>query len=410
MGSSMDSLITAAARALAMGDALGALKRVSLRPDPPALALRGIALAQLGDYPRARRLLGRAARGFGPQESLARARCGVAEAEVALAMRDLDGTPRGLAAAVATLELHRDRANSLRGHLIVARRWLLLGRLQEASATLTSLKWQGVPPALGTVAELAVAELALRSVQTAQVRAALDRAHDAAVLSGIAALQAEVADFRALLDRPAARSLQRGQEQLLRLEEVSQLLGSGALIVDACRRGIRLDSDAIPMTRRPVLFALIRALAEAWPNDVNRRTLIDRAFHCRRPDDSHRARLRVEVGRLRRLLGGMARIEATSEGFVLVPQQSRSVVVLAPPLEGELASVVALLSDGVAWSTSSLALALGSSQRTVQRMLQELEQAGQVRSIGRARARRWLSRSFSEFTTTLLLPILIPSA
>jgi hypothetical protein len=51
----MDSLITAAARALAAGDPLGALKRVALREDAPALALRGIAMAQLGDLARARR-------------------------------------------------------------------------------------------------------------------------------------------------------------------------------------------------------------------------------------------------------------------------------------------------------------------------------------------------------------------
>src|SRR3954470_24603801 len=108
----MDSLIAAASRALAAGDALGALKRVALREDPPALALRGIVMAQLGEHPRARELLRRAARGFGTHEQLARARCIVAEAEVALAMRDLGGAPRALAAASATLEAHDDRANA----------------------------------------------------------------------------------------------------------------------------------------------------------------------------------------------------------------------------------------------------------------------------------------------------------
>jgi hypothetical protein len=98
----MDALISAAARALAAGDALGALKRVALRKDPPALALRGIAMAQLGEYPRARELLRRAARGFGAHEELARARCVVAEAEVALAMRNFSGSPRALAVATAT--------------------------------------------------------------------------------------------------------------------------------------------------------------------------------------------------------------------------------------------------------------------------------------------------------------------
>jgi tetratricopeptide (TPR) repeat protein len=142
----MDSLITASARALAAGDALGALKRVALRDDPPALALRGIAMAQLGEHPRARELLRRAARGFGAHEELARARCVVAEAEVAMAMRDFAGSPRALAAASATLEAHADTANALQAWLITARRLLLLGRLDEAGAALAKLDARGLPP------------------------------------------------------------------------------------------------------------------------------------------------------------------------------------------------------------------------------------------------------------------------
>ncbi|MGZ5165532.1 MAG: helix-turn-helix domain-containing protein, partial [Burkholderiales bacterium] len=161
----MDSLIAAAARALAAGDALAALKRVALRDDPPALALRGIAMAQLGEHPRARELLRRAARGFGAHEELARARCVVAEAEVALAMRDLRGSPRSLAAASATLEARADRANALQARLIAVRRLLLLGRLTEAAAALAHLDAHGLP-ALTAVAELAAAELALRSLRT----------------------------------------------------------------------------------------------------------------------------------------------------------------------------------------------------------------------------------------------------
>ena len=156
----MDSLIAAAARALAAGDALGALKRVSLRDDPPALALRGIAMAQLGEYPRARELLRRAARGFGAHEELARARCVVAEAEVALAMRDLRGSPRTLAAASATLQAHADLANALHARLIAVRRLLLLGRLEEAASALARLDARFLPPSLLAVAELAAAEVA----------------------------------------------------------------------------------------------------------------------------------------------------------------------------------------------------------------------------------------------------------
>ena len=333
----MDSLIAAAARALAVGDALAALKRVGLRDDPPALALRGIAMAQLGEHPRARELLRRAARGFGAHEELARARCVVAEAEVALAMRDLRGSPRTLAAASATLEARADHANALQARLIAVRRLLLLGRLDEAASALASVgagplpsrltapsrgsersergggfpDARGLPPSLLAVAELAAAEVALRSLRIAPAQAALARAFEAAERARVPALVAEVAEARAALDRPAARRIHAGHEQPLRLDEVEALLASGALVVDACRRGLRAGATWRPLARRPVLFALARALAEAWPGDVDRNALIARAFRTRRPDESHRARLRVEIGRLRALAAPLARIEAT---------------------------------------------------------------------------------------------------
>ncbi|RJF96497.1 helix-turn-helix domain-containing protein [Noviherbaspirillum cavernae] len=407
----MDSLITASARALAAGDALGALKRVALRDDPPALALRGIAMAQLGEHPRARELLRRAARGFGAHEELARARCVVAEAEVALAMRDLGGSLhslRALAAASATLEAHGDRANALQARLIAARRLLLLGRLDEAAAALARLDASGLPPSLVAVAELTAAELALRSLHIGAARNALARAHDAADRACVPALLAEVAEARAALDRPAARRLVAGGEQALRLDEVAALLASDALVVDACRRGLGVGTAWRPLARRPVLFALARALAEAWPGDVDREALIACAFRTRHPNESHRARLRVEIGRLRALVTTLAHIEATAGGFILRPCGECAVVVLEPPIDGDQASLVALLSDGAAWSTSALALALGASQRTVQRALVELEAAGRARSIGRARSRRWLSPPLAGFTTILLLPAALP--
>ena len=426
----MDSLIAAAARALVVGDALGALKRVGLRDDPPALALRGIAMAQLGEHPRARELLRRAARGFGAHEELARARCVVAEAEVALAMRDLRGSPRTLAVASATLEAHADRANALLARLIAVRRLLLLGRLNEAAFALARLDARDLAPALLAVAELAAAEVALRSLRTAPAQAALARAHEAAERARVPALLAEVAEARAALDRPAARRVNAGHEQLLRLDEVEALLDSGALVVDACRRGLRAGTTWRPLARRPVLFALARALAEAWPGDVDRDALIARAFRTRRPNESHRARLRVQIGRLRTVAAPLARIEASARGFALIglpsalrapgqfapwggpaalrPRGEREVVVLVPPIDGDRASLLALLADGAAWSTSALALALGASQRTVQRVLVELEAAGGVRSIGRARAKRWLSPPLAGFTTILLLPAALP--
>jgi tetratricopeptide (TPR) repeat protein len=406
----MDSLIAASARALSAGDALGALKRVALRDDPPALALRGIAMAQLGEYPRARELLRRAARGFGAHEELARARCVVAAAEVALAVRDLGGSPRALAAALATLEGHGDRVNALQARLIAARWFLLLGRIDEAEAELSRLDGRGLPPPLAAVAQLTAAELALRSLRVDQARSALVRAREAASHARVPALLAEVEEAWSVLDRPAARRVFPGGEQTLRLDEVASLLASGSLVLDCCRRLLGAGAAWRPLARRPVLFALARALAQAWPGDVDREALIASAFRSLHPDDSHRARLRVEIGRLRALVTALAHIEATERGFVLKPLGGRSVIVLAPPIDGDQASLVALLSDGAAWSTSGLALALGASQRTVQRALVELEAAGQVRSIGRARAQRWLAPPLAGFTTILLLPAALPMA
>jgi tetratricopeptide (TPR) repeat protein len=410
----MDSLIAAAARALAAGDALGALKRVALRDDPPALALRGIAMAQLGEHPLARALLRRAARGFGAHEELARARCVVAEAEVALAMRDLGGSTRALAVAAAALEARADHANALQARLIAARRLLLLGRFDKARAALALLDARGLPPSLQAIAELTTAELELRSLRAgpaqaafARAQEALARAQDAANLARVPALLAEVAEMRAALDRPAARRLTDGGEQVLRLQEVAALFDSGALVVDACSRVLRCGAARRPLAQRPVLFVLARTLAEAWPGEVDRQVLIARAFGARRPNESHRARLRVEMGRLRALSASLARIEATARGFVLLPCGAGAVV-LVPPIGGDQGSLVALLSDGEAWSTSALALALGASQRTVQRSLVELEAARRVHSIGRARARRWLSTTLAGFTTFLLLPAALP--
>lgn len=404
----MDSLIAAAARALVAGDALGALKHVALRDDPPALALRGIAMAQLGEYPRARELLRRAARAFGAHEELARARCVVAEAEVALAMRDLSGSPRTLTAAAVALESRADYANAFQARLIAVRRLLLIGRLSEAAAALARLDARGMPPLLAAVAGLAAAEVAMRSLRTVPAREALARASEAAERAGVPALVGEVAEARAALDRPAARHVEADREQPLRLDEVEALLASGAVVADACRRGLRAGNVWVPLASRPVLFALTLALAKAWPGDVDRQTLIGRVFRTRRPDETHRARLRVEIGRLRALIAGLARIEASARGFALKPQRARDVVVLLPPIDGDQASLLALLADGAAWSTSALALALDASQRTIQRALVELEVAGRVRSIGRARAKRWLAPPLVGFTTNLLLPAALP--
>lgn len=397
----MDSLVNAAARALAVGDALGALNRVALRDDPPALALRGIAMAQLGEYPLSRELLKRAARGFGAREPLARARCLVADAEVALALRDVTGSPKPLAAAADLLASRGDAFNAGQARLIAVRRLLLLGRLDEAATALGRLDVTALPTMRLAIAELASAEIEARMLRAAPAKEALARATDAAARSGVPALQAEVAAAREALDRPVARV--RGES--LRLAEVESLFASGALVVDACRRTVRRGSIAVSLARRPILFALVEALAAAWPGDADRDALIARAFRTHRPDETHRARLRVEIGRLRAVIAAFSKVEATARGFALVAGDARDVAVLVPPIDGESAALLALLADGAAWSTSALALALGTSQRTVQRALVDLEAEGRVRAIGRARAWRWLAPSTAaEFTTHLLLP------
>jgi hypothetical protein len=405
----MDSLITAAARALAAGDPLGALKRVALRDDAPALALRGIAMAQLGDLVRAKTLLRRAARAFGPKEAVARARCVVAEAEIALVSRDLGWPAKALDAARATLEEHGDLLNAAHARHLEVRRLLLIGRLDEAERTLAELDPAPFPPASRTAHELVVAGIAMRRLRTKDARAALTRAERAAHEAGIPALTAEVDSAVLVLRMPAARLIASGQERLLLLEDVEALLASNAFVVDACRNVVRSAGMVVSLATRPVLFALARALGEAWPGDVSRDTLVARAFGAKHADESHRARLRVEVGRLRAMLRRIADVSATKQGFALRPRVAPGVVVLARPVEDEHEAVLAFLADGESWSSSALALALGTSQRTVQRALDSLAAAGKVQPVGRGRARRWMTPPALGFTTTLLLPAPLPS-
>ena len=405
----MDSLINAAAHALATGDPLGALKLVALRNDAPALALRGIAMAQLGDFVLAKTLLRKAARAFGPKQAVARARCIVAEAEIALVSRDLSWPAKALDTARAALERHGDRTNAAHARHLEVRRLLLIGRLDEAERALAKFDAAPLPPALRAAHELAIAGIAMRRLRIKKARAALVAAEHAARLAGIPALIAEVESTACLLNTPAARLIAPGEDRLILLEEVEAVLASRALVVDACRHIVRDADTVVSLTTRPVLFALARALGEAWPMDVPRSTLLARAFRAKHADESHRARLRVEVGRLRFKLRALADVNATTRGFALAPRRARNVVVLAPPVEDQHASVLAFLADGESWSSSALSLALGASARTVQRALDALATAGKVRSYGRGRARRWMTGLVPGFTTTLLLPGPLPS-
>ncbi|MFC5488843.1 helix-turn-helix domain-containing protein [Dokdonella soli] len=380
------------------------MKRVALRDDAPALALRGIAMAQLGDHVRAKALLRSAAQAFGKKEAVARARCVVAEAEIALASRDLAWPAKALDAARATLEEHGDRVNAAHARYLEVRRLLLIGRLDEAERALAELYPTPFPPALTAVHELVVAGIAMRRLRAKAARAALARAESAARHAGIPALAAEIESALLVLNTPAARLIEGGAERLLLLEEVEALLASKAFVVDACRHVVRDESKVVSLAKRPVLFALARALGEAWPGDVSRDTLIARAFRLKLADESHRARLRVEMGRLRRMLRTLADVSATKRGFALAPRRACEVVVLARPVEEKHAAVLAFLADGESWSTSALALALGASQRTVQRALDSLAAACKVQSFGRGRARRWTTPPMPGFATALLLP------
>src|SRR2546430_3571395 len=291
----MDSSITAAGRALRAGDPLGALKRVALRDDPAALALRGIAMAQLEDLGRARDLLRRAARGFGPRETLARARCLTAEAEVALAARDLAWPPRALTEALRTFTARGDRENAAHTRLLQIRRLLLLGRVDEADGACATLELGGGPARLAAGAALVTFEIAGRRGRAEQAREALASAREAAARSGIGALCAEVEQAGRNPGLPAARLVTAGEERSLTLAEVEAVLASPDLVVDGCRRTVRRRERVVQLWRRPVLFALLCDLAKAWPGEAARDDLIARAFGARHTNPSYRSRLRVEI-------------------------------------------------------------------------------------------------------------------
>jgi hypothetical protein len=308
------------------------------------------------------------------------------------------------------LEEHGDALNAAHARYLDIRRLLLLGRLDQAERALSKLDPFAQPPLSRATHELIVAGIATRRLDIRRARAALERARQAAQFTGMHALLAEVDSAAQVLTTPAARRMTNGAGQALLLEDVEALFASKALVVDACRHAVREASTVLALTRRPVLFTLARALAEAWPGDVPRNLLVARAFRVKQADESLRARLRVEMGRLRRLLRPLAEVRATRAGFALLPRRAREVVVLELPVDEEYGEVLALLGDGESWSSSALALALGLSQRNVQRALNELAATGKIRWLGHGRARRWLTPPVPGFTTTLLLPTSLPDA
>lgn len=399
----MDSAISTAARALSFADPLTALRFVALRSDPPALALRGIAMAQLGELSHARALLRRAAHKFGAGEAVARARCVVAQAEVSLSLRDLAGAERGLSAAVALLAKRGDVANAAFARLVQVRRLSLLGETERAERELSKLPLVGTPPRLAALIQLTAADLAMKRVDAAGAERALSLAREAAVRARILPLVAEVEKAEKQLREPVARAFEAGAERAVLLRELPELWGSGRLVVDACQRELRFGAQRVSLVTRPVLLHLLVALAEAAPGDVGRDALITRVFGAKRIDDSHRVRLRVELGRLRKLVVKCADVRATPRGFELAAHGKTSCLLLLPPGDGEASALLSLLRGGDAWATSALAAAIGRSQRAVQRALATLERDGKVRAIGAGRARRWVAAPAAGFATTLLL-------
>ena len=400
----MDSTINAAAQALASGDVLGALKRVALRDDPSALALHGIAMAQLGDFARAKTLLKTAARRFGRREPVAQARCVVAEAEIALVSRDLAWPPERLEESANVLALRGDAQNAAHARCIAARRSLLLGQLDTAEAGLAGLDPARLSPMLRASYFLVDAGIHIRRIRATAAQQALAQAHAAALLSGIPALIAEVEAAQESLSGPVAL-LNRGRRmEAVGLDGVEQLLASDTLVIDTTRNVLRQRDEVIALSSRPILFALLRTLAEAWPGDAPRENLLRQAFNARHADESHRGRLRVEIARLRQAIAPLAAISATARGFNLAARTTDDLAVLTSPLDSQNAAVMALLADGEAWSSSALALALGTGIRTVQRALTQLQEQQQVQSIGRGRAQRWTMLTVPGFPRTLLLP------
>jgi hypothetical protein len=395
----MDADLEAAAACLARYDSLGALRLVGLRDDPEALALRGVAMAQLGEDRTAQNLLGRAERVFLKESRAMHARVLAARGEIALAARDLDLAGRLLEAAEAALAA--DRTNRVFVRLLRVRRLLLLGCVDEAHA-LAAIDIRGTPPRLRVLAELLRADIAARRLHPLEANAAIARARVASRAAALPPLTEQVERLAVAIAAPVARIIRDRKIAPATLADVASLERERGLVVDACRRELRRARATVSLASRPVLFALAETLAEAAPEGQSRALLGERAFGARRVTESVRARLRVEIGRLRRALEplGAAPIEPTTDGFAL---GLSGVVVVLPPAEGETSLLLALLRGGEAWSSSALASASSLGQRAVQRALAELKDAGKIDAHGAGRNRRWVARPPDGFATTLLL-------
>lgn len=397
---SVDASVEAAAEALTRGDPLTALDLVALRRDAVCLALRGTAMAQLGDYASAKALLLQA-RDAG--SGLLGARTDVALAEVEVALRELTTDIEPLVRAGAVLQAAGDVHNASLATLVLARRALLLGRVTDAAKSRNALDLRGLPPRLQVIAELVSVEIGMRCGSASSARAALLRASEALVEAPVPGLRAEIDDAHRRLEQPAASILRDQVESKADLAAVEALATEDILVVDACRRELRTRTAAVSLSTRLVPFDLARELAATWPEPADRDALIRTVFGARRIRDSDRVKLRVEVGRLRPLIAAVAAVEPVGPGYVLRPLAA-DVAVLSPPFEGEGAMIRALLADGAAWSAAAVAAALGVSVRTAQRLLKQAAEAGDVVLSGSGRTTRWVLMQSHALRTPLLLP------
>lgn len=396
------AVFSEAAFALARGEALRALGMIGREKGAACSLLRGIAYAQLGDLELARETLELVR--TASRDPLLGARASAALAEVAITRGDAAEALRSAERAAASLEQLGDTRNAAMQRLVVARAEVLLGRSTAARDTVSGVVATSLPEDVRAVAQLALAEIAVRELAPsratraiAAVRDVLDRVPNELLARAVTSLEAE-------LSRPIARLDEAGA-----LKDVDafgiEAAFQRAVVVDACRRLVASGRATVPLARRPILFALLLPLARAFPGDVPRDELAKRAFEAKRLNDSHRSRLRVEVGRLRKELEGLVSLTATPSGYAL--SSERPIVVLLPPSDDHDANVALLLGDGAAWTAQAIAEHAGISKRTAQRALSSLVEAGRAAKLGSGRNVQYASAS-APIASRLLLLGLVP--
>jgi len=380
------SALELAARALAGGDALGALSLAGRSSGALGLALRGIAYAQLGDLALAREALEGAATMADEARLVARVRAALVE--VALGEGDAARAASAAQASADELERLGDARNAAMQRLVVARAEVLLGRVGEARRAVGGVLALDLPADVRAVACLAEAEIATRALAAAEARDALRRARDALEHAPNRLLARELTSLEGELSAPIARLERAGSARDVDLFAVEQAARGELFLVDACRRIAIAGRARVPLAKRPVLFALLAELARAAPASVPRDALAARAFDARRINASHRGRLRVEIARLRKLLEGLgAEPVATPDGYALASR--REVALLVPRAGDDVTRVAVLLGDGASWSAQRVAESAGVSRRTAQRALGELVATGRAVRTGSGRNVRY---------------------